>query len=129
MGLTFDLGNKALLFAGNRGAFAGGGFPVDLLEGVAVAKVAQLMKLQAQPATLLLAHAQLTEPVTDRQELRAADAGKIGIDPGLSGQRQYSPPAPQPQRARQQQFAAGKTKVPTCQWSHPVAELGLCLGL
>ena len=56
-----------LIFAGNRCALAGGGFPVDLTQTVALTKFTQLVKLQPLAATLPLAHAELAEPVVYRQ--------------------------------------------------------------
>ena len=72
-----------LVLAGNGRALAGGGFPVDLAQAVAFAEFAQLMKLQAQAATLALAHAELAEPVVDRQQLAAVEAGEVGVDAGV----------------------------------------------
>ncbi|MNY29543.1 hypothetical protein D3C86_1635920 [compost metagenome] len=56
-----------LVFTGNRHAVPGRGFPVDLTQAVAFAKLAQLMKLQALATAWLLAHAQLHEPVVHGQ--------------------------------------------------------------
>ena len=52
-----------LVFPGNGRSLAGGGFPVDLTQAVAFTKLAQLVKLQAQSSPLMLAHAQLAQPV------------------------------------------------------------------
>ena len=38
-----------LVFAGDRRAFASGGLPVDLAQGVAVAEFAQLVELRPRP--------------------------------------------------------------------------------
>ena len=52
-----------LVFPGNGRSLAGGGFPVDLTQAVTFTKLAQLVKFQAQPSPLMLAHAQLAQPV------------------------------------------------------------------
>ncbi|MNQ86508.1 hypothetical protein D3C85_1017040 [compost metagenome] len=84
-----------LVLAGDRRALAGGGLPVDLAQAVAVAEFAQLVKLQAQTAAWPLAHAELAEPVVDRHQLRAIQAGEVRVDPGFPGQGQVAARAPQ----------------------------------
>ena len=73
-----------LVLAGDRRAFARGGLPVDLAQGVTIAELAQLVKLQAQAAAWSLAHTELAEPVVHRHQLAAVDAGKVRIDAGFS---------------------------------------------
>ncbi|MNP37236.1 hypothetical protein D3C76_1306730 [compost metagenome] len=56
-----------LILPGNRRALAGGGFPVDLAQAVALAKLAQLMEFQAQAPSLFTTDAKLAEPVVHRE--------------------------------------------------------------
>ena len=87
------------------------------------------MKLHAQATALVLAYAELAEPVIDGHHLPALQAGKVGVDAGFAGQLQQSPTAPQTQGAGQQQFAAGKVEVPALQRAHPVTAFGVTLRL
>ena len=71
-----------LVFAGNWRAFARGGFPVDLAQGVAVAKFAQLLEFLTQATPLLLTHAKLAEPVVYAFKAGVIQAGEVRIDTG-----------------------------------------------
>ncbi len=118
-----------LILAGDGGALACGGLPVDLAQGVAVAKLAQLMELQAQAATGTLAHAELAEPVVHRLELRAVEAREVGVDAALTLELQHAPGLPQAQRAGQQQLAAGEVEVTAYQRLETVADARLLAGM
>ncbi|MNC57503.1 hypothetical protein D3C75_1071690 [compost metagenome] len=100
-----------LILPGNRRALAGGGFPVDLAQAVAFTEFPELMELQAQAATLFLAHTELAEPVIHSQQLTAIKAGKVGIDAGVVRRVEQAFVGPQPQGAWQVDFAPFKTKV------------------
>ncbi|MNK83129.1 hypothetical protein D3C87_1029280 [compost metagenome] len=56
-----------LILPGYRCALPSSGLPVDLAQAVALAKFAQLMKLQPQATALSLAHAELAQPVIHSQ--------------------------------------------------------------
>ena len=76
-----------LIFAGTRGALAGGGFPIDLPQAVALAKLAQLMKLQAQPASLPLAYTKLVEALCAEHGInlmKVSDGKQLGEWAGLA---------------------------------------------
>lgn len=113
-----------LVFAGDRRAFASGGLPVDLAQGVAVAEFAQLVELQAEAAALAAAYADLVEPVVDRHQFGAVEAGEVRVDAGLAACFQVAALPPQAQRAGQFQLAAGKHEVTAVERPHPVADLG-----
>ncbi len=72
-----------LILPGDRHALARGGLPVDLSQDVAFAVLAQLVKLHAEPAAWLLAHAEPAQPVVHCHQWSTMQAGEVRVDAGL----------------------------------------------
>src|SRR5690606_13215334 len=98
---------------------------VDLPQDVAFAVLAQLVKLHAEPAARLLAHAEPAQPVVHCPQWSTMQAGEVRVDASLCTQRENAPAAPYPQRAAQADFAVVEFITPTPDRFEAIADLAV----
>ena len=116
-----------LIFPRNGRAVPGRGFPVDLTQAVAFTKFAQLVKLQAQSPTRLLANADLPKPVFDAQQLPVLQPGEIRVHPDGVVVGHIMPGRPEAQRAAHEDLGPFEGKIPSTRRAQPIGQLGCAL--